>query len=85
MTLPPGAAHSLKTTQIYLLSILFIFSLFNDAFSITQTARQMNEKLDVMWKEAAVAYFDVQLPNFPEGTEKTTKTSVRTVGLRPEI
>jgi hypothetical protein len=55
--------------------IQFIYSLFNDTFSVTQTIQrrmkgwQVNDELERMCKEAFVAWFWRTIPAFAGGTE----------------
>jgi hypothetical protein len=69
----------------------FICSLFNDAFSVTQTIQrlmkwQANDKLERIRKEAVVAQCKVLSPTLAERNwVKPRKSSVRIAGLRAKI
>jgi hypothetical protein len=61
-------------TLMFVFIYLFIYSLFNDAFSISDYIASnkrmiVNNELERMWKETVVAQFKVLSRHLPGGTE----------------
>jgi hypothetical protein len=72
------------------LCIYFIYDFINDALSTSDFIASNNRviidnKLEMIRNEAAVASFQTLSRNVPGGLRKTKKTLVRLAGLSPEI